>query len=98
MGERAGEQGVDGEPPELMIVYYSAGADVNIHTTGRFPFVHERVPPANGVGGSGHAFVVTDMSHGLNGHLEIGCNTTRPENLQVTRSSYSAMQISSEGI
>lgn len=29
--------GVDGEPPELIIVYYSAGADVNIHTTGHFP-------------------------------------------------------------
>lgn len=31
-------KGVDGKAPELIIVYYSAGADVNIHTTGRFPF------------------------------------------------------------
>lgn len=27
---------VDGEPPWLIIVYYSVGADVNIHTTGHF--------------------------------------------------------------
>lgn len=39
--------GLHGVPPELIIVYYSAGADVNIHTTGHFPplfpFVHVHV-------------------------------------------------------
>lgn len=29
--------GLDGDPPELIIVYYSAGADVNIDTTRHFP-------------------------------------------------------------
>lgn len=29
--------GLDSEPPELIILYYSAGADVSIHTTGQFP-------------------------------------------------------------
>lgn len=51
--------GLDGEPPELIIVYYSAGADVNIHTTGHFPlsiFARVCIPPANGVCGSGCAF------------------------------------------
>lgn len=37
--------GVDDEPPEKVIVYYSAGADVNIHTTGHFPFVCTRTHP-----------------------------------------------------
>lgn len=57
-------KGVDGEPPELIIVYYSAGADVNIHTTGHFPLsicARVRIRPANGVCGSGRAFFVKKL-------------------------------------
>lgn len=44
MGEST-PAGVDGEPPELIIVYYSAGAVVNIHTSGHLPFAHMRASP-----------------------------------------------------
>lgn len=51
--------GVDDEPSEKIIVYYSAGADVHIHTTGHFPLsicARAHIPLANGVRGSSPAF------------------------------------------
>lgn len=55
LARRTGRMQANRVAPELIIVYYSAGADVNIHTSGHFPFVHMQVPPANGVCGRGCA-------------------------------------------
>lgn len=76
-------------PPELIILYYLAGADVNIHTTGHsLLFKYAGICPANGVCGS--YCVCVEMEVGWGGgelcqnwrvfhHLEIDCNTAVPE-------------------
>lgn len=92
------EKGVDGEPPELIIVYYSAGADVNIHTTGHFPlsiWARLCIRPANGVCGSGRALFVRNWGYFTIWKLAA---TLLCPNLQVTQRIYSAMQISGEEI
>lgn len=90
------EKGVDGEPPELIIVYYSAGADVNIHTTGHFPlsiWARLCIRPANGVCGSGCAPFVRNWGYFTIWKLAA---TLLCPNLQVTQRIYSAMQVSNK--
>jgi len=68
---------VDGEPPELIIVYYSAGADVNIHTSGHFPFVYMHASPQlmEYVEEAAHFCQNWGNVTHLSCHLEIGCNS-----------------------
>lgn len=94
---------VDGEPPELIIVYYSAGADVNIHTTGHFPLsicARVHIGAANGVRGSGSAFFIfyflskrEGMSHVRITIWKLACIAAPPKPPGDTKDYYSAMQI-----
>lgn len=94
----AWEWGVGGKAPELISVYYSAGADVNIHTSGHFllsicALLCTR--PANGVCGSGCVLFVRNRGYFTIWKLAA---TLLGPNLQVTQRIYSAMQISGEEI
>lgn len=100
LARRKGRMHANRGAPELIIVYYSAGADVNIHTSGHFPFVHMQVRQLmESVEEAALCFFFVgnrgDVTH-LSRHLEIGCNTALGPNFQVTQRMCSARQISGE--
>lgn len=75
--EQSRGTGVDGDPPELIIVYYPAGADVNIDTTWHLPLstcARALIRLANGVCGSGCVLLVRNWEISPSGNWLQRCS------------------------